>query len=197
MRKVLVIRCDGGSPREFITSGDRPAHVMFNSDGVPGYLLDEDAAGELCAGNPDRYKLYKSAPVAVRVRGKWVTLNPWVSRKVQKDTGKTSDNGEVIFEEALEWREDRAGISVVKEPSEAVFLGTSVEKDAGGSFDQQVAIKQALAKAEKALTLVAELTARVEALESAATDPSDVDEILGAAPTPEQAPKAVKPKAKK
>ena len=130
VKKVIIIRYDGGVPRDNITVGGEVCGVIKNKDGLPCYLVPSGkSVAELCEVSGSKYRLFRSPAQQVKIqigngRFSWVKVEPWAYEIRTVDTGKLDkDNGEKIFESRIFW--SQKNVAIIDDPTVEDILGVS------------------------------------------------------------------------
>jgi len=91
-----------------------------NEDGFPILKGPKDLARMLITCHPERYRLYKTAPLDAQkidpANGamKWIVLYPWFYTKESVADGVDPENDEQKFKTVIHWHEDKEGVSAAK-----------------------------------------------------------------------------------
>jgi hypothetical protein len=171
-KPVLVIRYDGGKPRNIECNG-RLCSRFTDKYGNHIYVIeDTNIAGRLVSMRPDRWRLFKSRSFDFKlnkVNGtvEWLRPVPWSYREVTRDVGH-DERGERKFKTVLEWFEDKEEKFVI-EPTEEAITGNaskatiSVQDELNSALKENAKLKDIIAGQDKKM---AELDRKLDALSS-------------------------------
>jgi hypothetical protein len=140
---AMCVRIDGKQGRIFINPDGTMISPRKDENGFPLYIASKEFIKQLCASRPDRYKLYKSAPINVQTRGlrgenAFKTIYPFVCREETYQTGVDPENDEAIYGKRYVWEEDTGARSAIPE-NKIAELYTSKTTTTENTFNQRIA----------------------------------------------------------
>lgn len=109
---VMIIRYDGKPPKPLTAKDGKKIEFFLDKKGFPIYIADKDLARQMCSARPDRYRLYCSPALDVRIpdaKGalQWKKIYPWAYDVRRVENGTDKENGEVLYRDVIEWLEDK------------------------------------------------------------------------------------------